>query len=156
MIGRTIFLLLLLLVMAIPVYSQEDQPLIYLGFSKNIIKIIDGTTLEELGEIAIPVSPDFIELSPDKKIAYVCSPFVNLGAGASVVDLVSRKTITSVFLGEPVSQLRLGPDGFIYALMNDNKQIGLINSKTFKLERKVNLPSSPLAILFSPDGTRGY
>jgi DNA-binding beta-propeller fold protein YncE len=155
MLKRTGFLLLVLLIVATSSYAQDEKPLIYLGVFDKTIEIVDATTLEKLGDITISTSPDFIELRPDKRIAFVSSSLA-LTKGLSVVDLEARREITTLFSNEIVNRARIGPDGSVYALLNDSKQIALINAQTFQIEGSIQLSGSPISIIFSPDGGRAY
>jgi hypothetical protein len=152
---KVILLLEVFLFLSITAYGQEQKPIIYLGFSSNLIKIIDAMTLEELGDIQTGSLPRIIELRSDKRVAFVSSP-IDFTTGLSIVDLIERREIKRLFTDEVVNRARMGPDGFVYALLNGSRQIVLVNAQTFQLESRIQFPSSPLSIIFSPDGKRAY
>jgi DNA-binding beta-propeller fold protein YncE len=155
MFRKTLPMLAVYLLFTISVYAQEEKPTIYLCFSDDIIKIIDAMSLEEIGEIQTNTIPSFIELNSDKSTAFISSP-LSFSTGLSIVDLIGRREIGKLFPNEVVNRARIGPDGFVYVLLNESRQIVLLNAQTFQLEGRIQFSSSPLSIIFSPNGTRAY
>src|SRR5437870_3018573 len=108
MLKRIFIIVSIVFLAAARSYSQDGRALVYLG-SDNGIKMINPTTLEEIGEIPTTTRPDSIELRPDKKVAFAYSD--NFIPGLSVVDLTARRTITTLFPDDKVFQVKIGPNG---------------------------------------------
>src|SRR5262249_17602973 len=151
---------LIFLTISVSVYAQTDQPVLYVCFDRGsdpdeYIIILDAVNLKQLGRIAVPSSnPYTIDLRSDKRIAFIAAD-PRFNGGVAIVDLVEKRLIKRMFEDKKVFDFRVGPDGFVYALLDSN-QVALVNSQTFEAERFIQLQNLPLSINFSPDGKKAY
>ncbi len=162
MLKKVFFLLInfFLLVNLVQAQTETNQPLIYTCYNNsrglNVIKIIDAMTLEEKARIPIGAGtfPEIVEISSDKKIAFVGHDII-FTTGMSIVNLIEQRVIKTMFDGIKVRELSIGPDKFLYALL-ETKEIRLVNQQSFNVERTIALPQIPRSITFNPNGQRAY
>jgi hypothetical protein len=146
-----------------PCYAQDDRSLIYICYDRgrtfedpnDALIILDTVTLEEIDRISLDSADPFvIEMRSDNKVAFIGHD-PRFTTGLSIVDLVQKRRIKTMFTGNRVFGIRINSNGLLYVLL-DNRQIALVNTQTFQLERTIDLPDIPIAIIFSPDGKRAY
>ncbi len=148
------------------VQAQSNMPLIYQTFIRDgfdrtdggYISIIDPRTFNELGQIdLIPSSSDLTVLTSNNKLAFIANnPFVDPNKGMVIVDLGQKKVITRMFDGTGVYGLKLGPDGNIWVLLDETKEVAILNPNSLEVLQRLTLQESPRDIIFSLDGSRAY
>ncbi|MBI4836724.1 MAG: hypothetical protein HY817_05720, partial [Candidatus Abawacabacteria bacterium] len=158
-------LFLLVLVSFISVQAQQNNPIIYQTFIKQgvndnggYVSILDALTFKELGQIDLLLSsPQMIELTKDKRRAFVSSsPFVDDKKGLTVVDLEQKRIVRRLFENVGVYRVRLAPNGTIWVLLDESKEISMVDPDTLRVVGRLTFEESPRDLLFSPDGRRAY
>jgi YVTN family beta-propeller protein len=151
----------------------------------NQVAIVDVINGKILHKIDVGVCPYAITISKDGKYAFISNfggphpgkndkteksagtkvavdeRSVALRGSVSVIDLASNKKVEEVITGIHPEAMTLSPDGkLLYVTDESGDGISLINTTTFKVEKKINTkPSSSLpygsltnALAFSGDG----
>ncbi|KAF0238598.1 MAG: hypothetical protein FD167_4411, partial [bacterium] len=167
MTKQILSLLLFLLVFLVSVQAQEqNNPILYQTFIRNdgdssnggYVSILDALTLKELGQVdLIPSNPQRIELTADKKLAFVNNnPFVDDKKGMTVVDLGQRRVIRRMFENIGVYEMKLAPNGMMWILLDEPQQIAIVSPETLRVTERLTFNESPRGLIFSPDGKRAY
>jgi hypothetical protein len=142
--------------------AQDNSATLYQPFIRDgnpdsgtgYLSIINPLNFVELEQIELkPSAPDKVELTPDKKRAFIPhSPFVDNKKGMSVVDLVQKRRIAIMFEGVGVYGVVQSPDGMMWVLLDEPKQIAIVDPRTLNVVKTMNFLSSPRDVLFSQDG----
>ena len=149
----------------VTIKAQNSSPVIYQTFIREDVGLnggkmlfLDALTFNEIGKIVIsPSNPKRIELTADKKLAFVNhNPFVDDKKGMTVVDLEQKKVIRRMFENIGVYEMKLAPDGMMWVLLDEPHQIAVINPKNLETTERLTFNESPRDVIFSPDGKRVY
>lgn len=102
---------------------------------------------------AIPLSgklPHMVQLTRDERKAWTA----NAGSGTvSVIDLASRKEITTVEVGGVPMGFALTPDEKnLFVATRSNNMVVQVDAVANKLKRKLGVPGEPARLAPSPDG----
>lgn len=122
------------------------------------IAVIDKKARAVVDRIPLPPGsvPYSIAITPDGKTAYVTS-FVRTGAELYVVDLASKKVITSFISGGFAARVTMKPDGtqaWFTSVFDDSVTVIDVVSNTLGV--KIGSIVNAWDIRFNPTGTRAY
>jgi len=163
-IFNAIIAALILVNLSFLIKAQENKPLLYQTFiladfdpnTGGYLSIVNALTLEEIKKIDLFSSnTSRIELSLDKKKAIIAnSPFSDPRKGMLIVELESGR-VTKLFDNVGIYELELAPDGRIWALLDETKELAIIDVNTLKVDKFV-LDEAGRDIVFSPNGELAY
>jgi len=165
MIKWLIGLLCTLFVFNISIFAQQNAPpTIYRIINRGTfpqfdgnLSIIDGLTGLEREQISLGVAGGTIQLSKDKTRAFITRslPGFNGGnLGLIAVDL--RQNTAKIVLNTlAILNIRLAPDGLIWAILSFDNMVVTIDPQTFRIINTINI-TSPRDVTFSLDGTLAY
>ena len=109
--------------------AKSDSALLILNKAEATLVMVDGKTLEIIAKIPTGIGPHEVITSPDGKTAYVAN-YEGKGNTLSVIDLVNKKEIKKVDLGElrrPHGIVEAG--GMIYFTVEGSRAVGRYNPK---------------------------
>jgi hypothetical protein len=160
-------LVLLLLTFCVSTQAQEENnPVIYQAFVRDgrvvddnggYISILDALTLKELGQIdLVSFDPQRIEITKDRKRAFVNHTPGTDRKGVVVVDFEQKRVIRKLFDNTSVYEMKLAPNGTMWILLNEPKEIVIVEPDSLQVRERITLDESPRNIIFSSDGQKAY
>ncbi|MBI4853544.1 MAG: PD40 domain-containing protein [Acidobacteria bacterium] len=120
------------------------------------ISVIDGLTQQEVNQILFPTAAFFLELSLDKKQAFLISASPTPTKGISIIDLTQGTLLQTLLMGEVASNAKVSPDGTLWVLLYDRQQIVLINPQNFRTISRISANDAPVDIAFSLDNSKAF
>ena len=148
--------------------AQDNKPVLYqtfiredVGVDGGQIAIFDATNLTQIRKVITTKpnitasNPSRVELSLDRKKAIIAnSPFNDSRKGMLIVDLELGE-VNKLFDDIAVYEIEIAPDGRVWALLDETKELAVINVDTLSVE-KFTLQEAGRDIVFSPDGNKAY
>ncbi|MCD6578575.1 YncE family protein [bacterium] len=129
--------------------SSDSKRAYIANMRGGTISIIDLDNLKVISDIWITPNPRHIVLTKDDKYLYISD---NIGGKVIKYDIINKKKIAQTTVGKYTRTIVLSPDGnYVYANSYGENFIGVIDTKTMKLLKKVDFPS-PMGLSISPDG----
>lgn len=162
---KWILSLFCLIVFSSPILAQSsDTPILYRLAIRDVISsagggyisVIDPLTQQEINQISFPTTAFGMDISLDKRRAFLRSASNTSTKGMSVIDLTSGSLVRMLFSGEVVSCANVSPDGTLWALLYNTNEVAVVNSQTLGVVGRVPNLTKPVDIVFSPDGKRAY
>ena len=156
LVARALVALVVVLALAAPAAATS---LFITNTKSNTISIIDTTTLEVKGTIALGQGkPNRIVFHPDGKQAWVV---YDKSHDLGIVDAESRKLVKRVKIGGNPYNLNFSPDGrYLYVLdwssETSNDEIIVWDLKAEKIEWRLEVSTWPAHSVFSRDGKLFY
>ncbi|MBK7993975.1 MAG: hypothetical protein IPK14_11310 [Blastocatellia bacterium] len=155
-----------LFVFNLSIFAQQNTPpIVYRIVNRDVwpmfdgnLSVINGLTGVEIQQISLDgKAGDDIQLSKDKKMAFITRPLPGFNGGnlgLLVVDLQQgiARTILSTFA---VINVKLAPDGLVWTILGDNNMVAIIDPQTFRTINTINI-ANPRDVAFSPDGRLAY
>ena len=119
------------------------------GAGHNIIDVIDTTTRELVGDIAVPANPHWIVFGTNGRF-YSTD---HMSATVTVLNASTNAIIANIPVGETPHAEALSPDGTRLAVTSfDGNVVFLINTATDKMVAQIPVGRNPLAIAYSRNG----
>jgi len=119
------------------------------GAGHNIIDVIDTTTRELVGDIAVPANPHWIVFGTNGRF-YSTD---HMSATVTVLNASTNAVIANIPVGETPHAAALSPDGGRLAVTSfDGNEVFLINTATDKMVAQIPVGRNPLAIAYSRNG----
>ena len=145
--------------------AQNNNPIIYQTFigedfdvEGGYIGVFDALTLQQTRKIIVsPSNATRVVLTLDKTKAVIAnSPFNDPAKGMVIVDLESTVR-TRLFNGLSVYGIKIAPNGTIWALLDETKQIAVINPINLQTIKTIDRLDEPARdVVFSPNGEKAY
>jgi len=131
---------------------SDDSPTV--ESSADAIVALDVATLRVTGRLEAGTDPEQLAVSTDGKKIFA----TNEDAGtATVIDLRSRKTLSSAVVGIEPEGVAASPDGkWVYVTAETSNSVSMIDARTAKVVGNVLVDVRPRAVAFSPDSRRAY
>ena len=146
--------------------AQTAGLLAVVNQKEHAVVLVDPTTHKPVSTISVGVNGHELAASPDGKLLYV-PIYSNVGVGKAgtdgrtidVIDVASRKLVTTIDLGRPLRPHKpiFGPDGYLYVTgeLAQAIQIVDVNKRAIVGQIPTGAPESHMLVL-SADGKRGY
>ena len=160
-----IFVILIFFSLASTAKAQEKATL-YQAFTPDginpttpgYISILDPLNFNELTQIPLPLTkPERLILSKNKDLIFVVNdPIIAPRRGIVVVSLSEQQIVRTLFDGVSVYGAKQAPDGTIWFLLDQTKQIAVVDPVTFAIKEMLTYDEAPRDVIFSPDGERAY
>ncbi|HTL43233.1 MAG TPA: YncE family protein [Vicinamibacterales bacterium] len=139
--------------------SADGARIVTCNIGSNSMTLLERSPTNPLNwsAVIVPVGrgPEGFDVSPDGREVWAAH---SQDGGVSVIDLSSRKVVTTFDAGTKRSnRLRFTRDGR-YALISDvdSGDVVVIDAKTHAIARRISLGREPEGILIAPDGRNAY
>lgn len=136
-------------------WAVQAQGSIYVSSEKDhAITVLDARTQSVNGIIATCKRPRHMQLSPDRKLLMVaCGD----SRQADLIDLVTRKSVRRIGLGDDPEIFDVSPDGrTLYVSNEEDAELGIVDIASGKRTGAIRVGEEPEGVRMSPDGRRVY
>jgi serine/threonine-protein kinase len=120
------------------------------GTNENVVDVIDTTTRQLTGKVAVPANPHWVAFTKDGRQFYTSD---HMSAKVTVVNAQTNKIVDEIPVGETPHSEAMSPDGSRLAVTSfDGNVVFLVNTATNKMIAQIPVGRNPLDIAYSPDG----
>ncbi|MFY9224845.1 MAG: hypothetical protein WAQ98_19390 [Blastocatellia bacterium] len=156
----------LFLLSLVNITKAQEKPALYQAFtpgganptSQGYISVRDPLSLNEFTQISLPsIKPERLIVSENKdSIFAVNDPILAPKRGVAVVSLSQQQIIRTLLDGISVYGAKEAPDGTIWFLLDEIKQIQIIDPNTLATTKTLTYDEPPRDVIFSPNGQKAY
>jgi YVTN family beta-propeller protein len=124
------------------------------GTSLNVIDVIDTTTKQLVGNIAVQPNPHWIVFGKNNGLFYATD---HMSTVITVLSANTNRVVKTIEVGETPHSIAISPDGSRLAITSfSGNEVFVVNTATDAEVATIPVGRNPLEITYSPDGRYIY